>query len=173
MAPGRCMSKRLINAFFFFLENLSVGVWIGALVTFGFAVARPVFRSLPSVTTAGGITADILHRIQTLETAAASILAVSALVFLVQPEQRTPVRFAKTALVILMMAIFYYYGMVIMNRLEHLRLVEIRDFDRVDAATAAFRDEFDRLHRLYTRLAQTNVWMGLGFLFLSAWERKS
>ncbi len=166
------MGKRAINVCFFFLENLSVGVWVGALVTFGFAVARPVFRSLPSVTVAGGITADILHRINTLETAAAVALAVSVLVFLVQPGQHTPLRFAKTALAVLMIASFYYYGTVVMERMEHLRLVEIRDFDRFDAATAAFRNEFDHLHRLYTWLAQANVWLGVGFLFLSAWERK-
>ena len=166
------MSKRLLNAFFFFLENLSAGVWVGALVTFGFAVARPVFRGIPSVTTAGGITAQVLQRINTLETGAAILMVAAALVFLVQADQRTPVRLGKTALVIMMVAVFYYYGTVIMDRLEHLRLVEIRDFDHLDAATAAFREEFDQLHRLYTRLAQANLWMGLGFLFLSAFEKK-
>lgn len=167
------MVTRWLNSVFFFLETLSVGVWIGALVTFGFAVARPIFRSLPSITTAGGITAEILHRIQMLETAAAAILAVSAAIFLLQSVQRTPVRLTKTVLAVLMIGVFYYYGVVLMERLEQLRLVEIRDFDRFDAATAALRDEFDRLHRLYTRLAQANIWMGLGFLFLSAWERKA
>jgi len=166
------MSKRLVNALFFFLENLSVGIWVGALVTFGFAVARPVFRGIPSVTAAGGITAQVLHRINAIEMVAAVILVIAAVVFLLQTDQRTPIRFAKTALAVVMVAVFYYYGTLIMDRMEHLRLVEIRDFDRFDAATRAFRDEFDSLHRLYTRLVQANVFMGLSFLLLSAFERK-
>lgn len=166
------MGKRLLNSLFFFLENLGVGVWVGALVTFGFAVARPVFRSIPNLTTAGGITAHILQRINVIETTAAIMVAIAAVVFLVQADQRTPLRLAKTALALLMIAVFYYYGTVIMERMEHLRLVEIRDFDRLDTATRAFRDEFASLHRLYTRLAQANLFMGLGFLLLSAFERK-
>lgn len=166
------MSKRLANAFFFFLENLGAGVWVGALLTFGLAVAAPVFRGLPSLTQAGSITAHILHRINRIETGAATMMALAALVFLVQKDQRTPIRFAKTVLVVLMTMTFLYYGLLIMNRLEYLRTVEIRDFDQFNEATRAFRDEFDRLHKLYTRLAQANLFMGLGFLLLSAFERK-
>ena len=166
------MSKRLVNAFFFFLENLGAGVWIGALATFGIAVAAPVFRELPSLTQAGSITAHILHRINLIETIAATMMAVAALVFLVQKDRRTPIRLGKTALVVLMTMTFLYYGLIIMNRMEHLRTVEIRDFDQFTEATRTFRDEFDRLHRLYTQLAKANLFMGLGFLLLSAFERK-
>ena len=166
------MGKRITNAIFFFLENLGAGVWVGALATFGLAVAAPVFRNLPSLTQAGSITALILHRINFIETAAATLMAVSALVFLLQKEQRTPVRLLKTTLVVLMTLTFLYYGMMIMDRMEHLRTVEIRDFDQLSDATRIFRDEFDRLHRLYTQLAKANLFMGIGFLFLSAFEKK-
>jgi hypothetical protein len=166
------MSRHVINAFFFFLENVGAGMWVGALATFGFAVARPVFRGLPSVTLAGSITAQVLHRINLLEAGAAAVMAVAAVVFLLQADQRTPIRLGKTLLVVLMAAVLSYYGTAIMDRLEHLRTVEIRDFDHFDEATRALRDEFDRLHRLYTRLAQANLFMGLGFLLLSAFERK-
>ena len=166
------MSKRLANAFFFFLENLGVGLWMGALVTFGFAVAAPVFRNLPSVTQAGNITAIILHRINLIETTAAILMVLSAFVFLLQKEQRTPLRLVKTALVVLMTMTFLYYGMMVMNRMEHLRTVEIRDFDHFSEESRGFRDEFDRLHYLYTKLAQVNLFMGIGFLLLSAFEKK-
>jgi hypothetical protein len=166
------MSKRVANVFFFFLENLGAGVWLGALATFGIAVAAPVFRNLPSVTQAGAITSLILHRLNILETSAAIMMVLSAFVFLVQKEQRTPIRLAKTALVVLMTMTFLYYGMIVMNRLEHLRTVEIRDFDHFSEETRGFRDEFDRLHSLYTKLVQVNLVMGLGFLVLSACEKK-
>jgi hypothetical protein len=171
MVGGKVV-KRFANAFCFFLENLAVGVWVGALLTFGVAVARPVFRGLPSVTLAGTITAEVLHRINVVEMGAAAMMAVAAVVFLVQREQRTPLRLAKTALLGLMAAAFFYYGTVVMDRMEYLRTVEIQNFDRFDEATRAARDEFDRLHKLYSRLAGANVWLGIGFLLLSGFERK-
>jgi hypothetical protein len=107
-----------------------------------------------------------------METAAATLMAVSALVFLLQRDQRTPLRLAKTAIVVLMTMTFVYYGMMIMDRMEHLRTVEIRDFDQLSEATRPFRDEFDRLHKLYTQLAKANLFLGIGFLLLSACEKK-
>jgi hypothetical protein len=166
------MGKRIINGIAFFLENLSAGIWIGALVTFGVAVAAPVFRGLPSVTLAGSITAQVLHRINVLETVALGTLIVSALVYLLQPNQRTRIRYAKALLVALMAANFFYYGKVMMPRMEHLRTVEIRDFDQFNEAQRAAREEFDVLHKRYTRLAQVTVFLGVGFLLLSAFERK-
>lgn len=166
------MHKRIINASFFFLENLGAGVWVGALATFGLAVAAPVFRNLPSLTQAGSITALILHRINLIETAGATLMALAALVFLLQKDQRTPLRLLKTLVVVLMTMTFVYYGMMIMDRLEHLRTVEIRDFDQLSEATRTFREEFDRLHKLYTQLAKANLCMGVGFLLLSAFEKK-
>ena len=47
-------------------------------------------------------------------------MAVAALVFLVQADQRTPIRLGKTVLVVLMVVTFVYYGTVLMERLEHL-----------------------------------------------------
>jgi hypothetical protein len=166
------MNKRIINAFFFFLENLGAGVWLGALATFGFAVAAPVFRGLPSVTLAGTLTAQVLHRINLMETICAGFMVLAALVFLAQREQRTPVRLLKSVVTALMVTIFAYYGTTMMNRMEHLRTVEIQNFDKFEESTRAARDEFDRLHKRYTRLASLNVWLGLGFLLLSGFERR-
>ena len=164
--------NRFVNAFFFFLENLGAGVWVGALATFGFAVAAPVFRGLPSVTLAGTLTAQVLHRINLMEMICASFLVLAALVFLAQREQRSRLRIAKTVVVGLMVAVFSYYGTTLMKRMEYLRTVEIQTFDTFDESKRAARDEFDRLHKLYTRLAGANVWLGLGFLLLSGFERR-
>jgi len=56
--------------------------------------------------------------------------------------------------------------------MEHLRRVEIRNFDEFSETTRVFRDEFDGLHNLYTQLAKANLFLGLGFLLLSAFEKK-
>ena len=71
-----------------------------------------------------------------------------------------------------MVAVFSYYGTTLMKRMEYLRTVEIQTFDTFDESKRAARDEFDRLHKLYTRLAGANVWLGLGFLLLSGFERR-
>jgi hypothetical protein len=72
----------------------------------------------------------------------------------------------------LMVATFAYYGTTLMNRIEHLRTVEIQNFDTFAESTREARDEFDRLHKRYTRLASLNVYLGLGFLLLSGFERR-
>jgi uncharacterized membrane protein YozB (DUF420 family) len=164
--------KRTINGLFFFLENLGAGVWVGALLTFGLAVAAPLFRTLPSVTQAGGLVAQVLHRINFIEAGAATVMVIAALVFLAQKEQRTPLRIGKAVLAAVMALTLFYYGVSLMERMEHLRTVEIRDFDQWNEATPAFREEFDDLHKLYTQLAQVNLFLGLGFLLLSAFEKK-
>jgi hypothetical protein len=166
------MRKYWLNSFCSFLENLGAGIWVGALVTFGYAVAAPVFRNLPSVTQAGQITALVLHRINFMEAVAAGMMVLAAVVFLVQQDQRTPLRLAKSVIVGLMTAAFLYYGVGLMNRMEHLRTVEIKNFDQFEESTRAARDEFDRLHKRYTRLAGVNIFLGLGFLLLSGFERK-
>jgi hypothetical protein len=164
--------KRFVNAFFFFLENLGAGAWVGALATFGFAVAAPVFRGLPSVTLAGTLTAQVLHRINLMEMICAGFMVLAALVFLAQREQRSRLRIAKTVVAGLMVTVFSYYGTTLMKRMEYLRTVEIQTFDTFDESKRAARDEFDLLHKLYTRLAGANVWLGLGFLLLSGFERR-
>ena len=165
------MSKPIAKAIFLFLETVGAGVWVGAMVAFGFAVAGTLFRTLPSITLAGSVNAQILHRLNLLEAVAATLMALSALYFLLQPAERTPIRLGKTVLVLLMGVALFCYGTILTDRLEYLRTVEIRDFDHFDVAKQAFRDEFNRLHTLYTRLVGVNLVLGLGFLLLSAFER--
>jgi uncharacterized protein DUF4149 len=167
------MGRYLLNSACSFLEILGAGVWVGALATFGYAVAAPVFRNLPSVTQAGHITALVLHRINLMEAAASGMMVLAAVVFLAQKDHRTPLRIVKSIIAGLMTVTFLYYGVGLMNRMEHLRTAEIKNFDQFEESARPARDEFDRLHKLYTRLAGANIFLGLGFLLLSAVERKN
>ena len=112
--------KILLNNICSFLETLGAGIWVGALVTFGYAVAAAVFRNLPSVTQAGQITALVLQRINLMEATAAGMMVFAAVVFLLQKDQRTPLRIVKSVIAGLMTAAFLYYGVGMMNRMEHL-----------------------------------------------------
>ncbi len=155
-----------------FLETAGAGIWIGALVGFGYSVAGTVFQELPTITLAGEVNASVLKKLNRLEFAAAASMAVAAIYFLSRSDSWTVVRFGKTALVVGMSVLLIYYALVLGDRLEYLRSVEIQNFDAYDAAKQSFRDEFTLLHHRYTQLVKTNLCMGLGFLLLSAFEKR-
>lgn len=166
------MGKRTLHMLVFFVENLGAGVWIGALAGFGFAVAGSVFQEAPSITVAGNINAVILAKLNRLEGMAAACMGFGAVYFVLHPAERTWLRVGKAALWLLMLAGLLMYAGPIADRLEYLRTVEIQDFDNFDPARQVFRDEFARLHARYTQLVSVNLLLGLGFVFLSACERR-
>ncbi len=166
------MNKRLPHIVFFFVENLGAAVWVGALVSFGFAVAGTVFQQVPSINVAGNLNAAILEKLNRLECVAAACMGLGTLYFVLQAAERTRLRVWKTGIWFVMLGMLLVYATLITDRLEHLRTVEIQDFDHFDVAKQAFRDEFSRLHHWYTRLVKANLFLGLGFLFLSACERR-
>ncbi len=166
------MNKRIPHIAFFFVENLGAAVWVGALVSFGFAVAGTVFQQTPSITLAGNLNAAILGKLNRLEFVAAACMGLGTIYFLPQAAERTRLRVWKAGIWLVMFGVLVIYATMITDRLEHLRTVEIQDFDNFDVAKQAFRDEFGRLHHWYSRLVKANLFLGLGFLFLSACERR-
>lgn len=166
------MNKRIPHTAFFFVENLGAAVWVGALVGFGFAVAGTVFQQAPSINVAGNLNAAILGKLNRLECVAAACMGLGTLYFVLQTAERTRLRVWKTGIWLVMLGVLLVYATTITDRLEHLRTVEIQDFDNFDVTKQAFRDEFSRLHHWYTRLVKANLFLGLGFLFLSACERR-
>jgi predicted membrane channel-forming protein YqfA (hemolysin III family) len=166
------MNKRVAHIAFFFVENLGAAVWVGALVSFGFAVAGTVFQQAPSINVAGNLNAAILGKLNRLEFVAAACMGLGTLYFLLQTAERTRLRLCKAGIWLVMVGALVIYATMIADRLEHLRTVEIQDFDNFDMAKQAFRDEFARLHHWYTWLVKANLFLGLGFLFLSACERR-
>lgn len=165
------MNKPIANAFFAFLEQLGNSIWVGAIVMFAIAVAGTVFREAGSINLAGHLNGKILARLNIIETAGALLMSISAAYFLVNPETRDRARMIKTALLGLMILLLIGYGKFITEQLEYLRLVEIKDFDNFDSSKQAFRDEFNRLHKLYTTLTSLNLVMGIAFMAISAFSR--
>src|SRR5918996_873694 len=72
------MNKRIVNTLVLFLENVGAAIWVGALVTFGFAVAGTIFHEAPSITVAGNLNAKILAQLNRLEFSAAALMAIAA-----------------------------------------------------------------------------------------------
>lgn len=166
------MNKRIPHIAFFFVENVGAAVWVGALLSFGFAVAGTVFQHVPSISVGGNLNAAILGKLNRLEFVAAACMGLGTLYFIMQATERTRLRVWKTGIWVVMLGTLLIYATIIADRLEHLRTVEIQDFDSFDVAKQSFRDEFSRLHHWYTRLVKANLFLGFGFLFLSACERR-
>ncbi len=164
--------RLFFDRIFVFLETLAAGVWIGVLGGFGFAVAGTVFQELPTTTLAGNVNAAVLAKLNRLEFIAAAGMAVSAVYFLLRSDWWTALRLAKTVLVVVMVVSLIYYALVVGDRLEYLRVVEIQDFDTFDMTKKDFWDEFTRLHDRYTQLVKANMGMAVLYLLLSAFERR-
>lgn len=164
------MNKHVLNGIFTFLEYFGNALWVGAIVMFAFAVAGTVFREAGSINLAGHLNGKILARLNLLETAGAVLMSIAAVYFLLQPESRDTVRIVKTVLLGVMIVLLVSYGKFITEQLEYLRVVEIKDFDNFDTGKQLFRDEFNRLHKLYTTLSSTNLLLGLAFMGLSAFS---
>ena len=119
-----------------------------------------------------GCHAAVLSKLNRLEFMAAACMAVSAIYFLLRSEWWSMLRFMKTVLVVSMVLTLIYYALVVGDRLEYLRTVEIQDFDNFDTTKQIFRDEFTQLHQRYTQLVKANLGMGVGYLLLSVFERR-
>ncbi|RFM22915.1 MAG: hypothetical protein D0433_13960 [Candidatus Thermochlorobacter aerophilum] len=165
------MNKQVFNGIFMFLEQLGSAVWVGGIIMFAVAVAGTVFREAGSINLAGHLNGKILARLNLIETAGAILMSISAVYFMLQPDTRDTTRIVKTVLLGLMVLLLIGYGKFITDQLEYLRTVEIKDFDNFDVSKQAFRDEFNRLHKLYTTLTSANLLMGISFIALSAFSK--
>lgn len=166
------MNKPIAHSIFLFIEQLGIAIWLGAIVMFAFAVAGTVFKEAGSINLAGHLNGKILAKLNLLEATASALLTISAIYFLLQSDERTTARLIKTAILLLMIGLLVVYGKFVTDRLEFLRVAEIKDFDNFDVSKQAFRDEFNSLHKTYTRLVSINLLLGLVFMGISAFERK-
>ncbi|MCS6988416.1 MAG: hypothetical protein NZM06_02755 [Chloroherpetonaceae bacterium] len=166
------MNKSVAHSIFLFVEQLGVALWIGAIVMFAFAVAGTVFKEAGSINLAGRLNGAILARLNWLEAFASALMTTSAIYFLLQASERTTTRFVKVAILLAMIALLVVYGKFLTERMEFLRAEAIKDFDNFDPSKQAFRDEFNALHKTYSRLVSLNLFLGVAFLAISAFERK-
>jgi hypothetical protein len=155
---------------FSILKSLSLGVWLGALLMLGIAVAGPIFQNSPSKTIAGNINAIILSRMNTLEWICGLIALISSAILLIvnwQGEWRN-IRMIETAMIVVMLVILWVYSSSISSRMETLRAT-IKDFDHPQQTTeyVEAKSEFDTLHKRYTMLVSANLFLLAGTFIVS------
>ena len=163
-------SKPTTPMLFSVLKTLSLGIWLGALIMLGYAVAGPIFQQSPSKTLAGAINGVILGRMNNLEWICAGLALVSSLILLVMDwgGNSKMLRVSESVLILVMMGILWSYSGKISGRMAELRGV-IQDFDNPKQTTeyVVAKDEFDSLHHTYTRLVSANMLLLLGTFVLS------
>jgi hypothetical protein len=160
---------------FSIVKSLSLGIWLGALIMLGYAVAGPIFQQLPSKTLAGAVNGVILARMNRMEWVCAVIALASSIILLIlnwNDGSRT-LRLAETAAIFIAMILLWIYAGSITDRMTALRST-IGDFDHPQQ-TAQYiesKSEFDGLHRRYTAFVSANMILILGGFVLSVVNSK-
>jgi hypothetical protein len=152
------------------LKTLSLGVWLGALIMLGYAVAGPIFQQLSSKTLAGSINGLILGRMNSIEWVCAIVALLSSIALLVLNwnEGTRTLRMVETAAILIATIILWTYSIHTSNRMNVLRST-IGDFDHPQQTTqyTEAKNEFDSLHHRYTALVSANMLLIVGAFVLS------
>jgi hypothetical protein len=147
------------------LRQLALGVWLGALLMLGIAVAGRIFQLSPSKTLAGEINGVILGRMNTIEWVCGIIALFPSLSLVLLPNASRSLfeRSIAVAGIGITLVLLWWYSSAITGRMTELRAT-IQDFDhpRADAAYVAAKEEFDSLHHRYTALVGINMIVILG-----------
>jgi hypothetical protein len=157
------------------LKSLSLGVWLGALLMLGIAVAPSIFKQPIPRTTAGQINQVILTRMNNLEWICLAIAAVITLVLLVMEWKTGPrtLRIVETIMMVVMASLLFYYSNTITNRMTELRGV-IKDFDTPRQTTEYVQahEEFTTLHKRYTKMVGINMMLILASFVVTIYSAR-
>ncbi|HET6399923.1 MAG TPA: hypothetical protein VFH95_00845 [Candidatus Kapabacteria bacterium] len=152
------------------LKSLVLGIWLGALIMLGYAVAGPVFQQSPSKTLAGAINGVILGRMNNIEWVcwAVAFACSTLLLILNWNNGGRSLRIIELAAIVITSVLLWTYSSHITHRMETLRAT-IGDFDHPKQTTeyVEAKSEFDTLHHRYTALVGTNMIFILGAFTLS------
>jgi hypothetical protein len=151
------------------LKTLSLGIWLGALIMLGYAVAGPIFQQSPSKTLAGAINGTILGRMNNIEWVCWAVaLICSALLLILNWNGPRGLRIVELALICIAAVLLWFYSVRISGRMETLRAT-IGDFDhpRQTSEYIEAKKEFDALHHTYTALVSANMIVILSGFVLS------
>jgi hypothetical protein len=155
--------------FLAFVELLLLGLWLGSMMFFSFAVAPSAFAVLPSRHLAGLIVGNTLVKVEVIG------LAIGLALLLIQiSKTRTPaangkLNFLFLAVMLATTAALYFWISPAMNSLRGAMGNEI---DNVPV-TDPLRIQFNDLHQYSVSLMGTAILAGLGLLFFTvrSWLR--
>ena len=142
------------------LHFLSLALWVGGLAAIAFVVAPTAFAAAPPET-AGRFVGDSLRRFGRWEMILGSLAIFSAILCQFVGVWGPRVRWPRLLALVAMAALSIVYTQVIYPPMQDLRT-------RRAAGDAAAAAEFDRLHRMSTRVVGANLLLGIAVLGVSA-----
>lgn len=171
LKPATAANFGLGLQFLAFAEFLLLGVWLGSMMFFSFAVAPSAFAVLPSRHFAGLMVGSTLVKVEVIG------LAIGSLLLLLQIlKTRTPAAGVKlnSVLLVVMLAATAALYFWISPAMNSLRLAMGNEIDSVPV-TDPLRVQFNDLHQYSVRLMGTAILAGLVLLFCTVrgWLRSS
>jgi hypothetical protein len=156
------------GSFLNILLFLFLALWIGGMFGFGALYAPVLFRSLPSRDKAGQIAGETLARIDALGLVAGGI--VSLVTILQAMEARwAPVDLLRVVIAVAMVGLVLFSAAVIRSRLTAIRAGMGKPIDEF-APEDPERVEYNRYHKLSTRLYSLVLLLGIILIALSAFR---
>ncbi len=152
------------------LKTLALGIWLGALIMLGYAVAGPIFQQSPSKTLAGTINGIILGRMNNIEWICLIVALALSIVLLILHwnDASRNLRIAEVLAIFIASVLLWSYAAKVTAKMETLRTT-IGDFDHPKQTTeyVQAKNDFDKLHHTYTTLVGINMIVILGSFVLS------
>ena len=146
-----------------FFEFLLLGVWLGSMMFFSFAVAPGAFAVLPSRHLAGLIVGNTLVKVEVIGLVTGTLLLLLQILKIRLPRMTGKLNFLFLAVMLATTAALYFWISPTMNA---LRLAMGSEIDNVPA-TDPLRIQFNNLHQYSVSLMGTAILAGLVLLFFT------
>lgn len=156
-----------------FFEVLLIGIWLGSMMFFSFAVAPSAFGVLPSRHLAGQIVSSTLMKVEVLGLILGSVLLIIQMVGWRARAEEGRGRLVRAVLIAVMIAMAALSRFWVSPALNALRGAMGGRIDDVPA-TDPLRVEFNDLHQYSVWLMATAMLAGITLLFLTvrSWMRR-
>jgi uncharacterized membrane protein len=162
---GAKRGRETMNTFLRYLEFLSLGIWVGAIVYMGFVVAPAAFTTLSSQDHAGALVGVVLTRLHWLGVICGGVYVVAGVALARSPKGLVR---AGVLAVIAMIVLTLVSQLEIVSRMDRLR-AEMGSYENTPA-TSPLRKQFDRLHVVSVRIEGAVLLLGLAAIFFSVRE---
>lgn len=156
-----------------FFEVLIIGIWLGSMMFFSFAVAPSAFGVLPSRHLAGQIVSSTLMKVEILGLILGSVLLVIQMLGWGARAAEGRGRLIRAVLIVVLIAMAALSRFWVSPALNSLRSAMGGQIDDVPA-TDPLRIQFNDLHQYSVWLMGTAMLAGIGLLFLTvrSWMRR-
>lgn len=155
----------MTETFLTVLLFLLLAIWVGGMFGFGALYAPVLFRSLSSRDQAGQIAGQTLARIDTLGLIAGGVITLITLLQVFATA--APLDVVRVVIALGMVALVGYSTAVIRSRLNAIRTEMGKPIDEFEE-TDPKRVEYNRYHKLSTRIYGIVLFLGIALIVLSS-----